>query len=173
MTNLWWHRAARRKALVFLLSLPTLALPSYAQQNSRAATIALTATVAQSMTMTVSPAVMAPYGPLLPAGSGPKKPVSITANWILGPGNISVAVLTSGNPLLGRDAISRVPVALFSPLFPLLPSAADSVPAEGFLPSAKMPPAPTNQLELRIDTSDLRLPAGSEDGVLTIRAQAF
>jgi hypothetical protein len=171
MANSSSHRAVRCKALVFLLALPALAVSGYAQLNSRAATIALTATVSQSMTMTVLPATGLPYSPLL-AGSGARSPVTVRANWVLGPGNISVAVLTSGNPLLGRDAISRVPVALFAPLFPLLPSPGDSVPAESFLPPGKML-GPANQLELRIDTSDLQLPAGSEDGVLTIRGQAF
>jgi hypothetical protein len=174
MRNTPSHRAVSRKicsSTALLLAVCTLAVSGYAQQSSHAATIALTATVSQSMTMHVSqPTVGAASTPLMTAGA--EGPVAVTANWVLGPGNISVAVLSSGNPLLGRDAISRVPVATLSPLFPLLPSPADPAQAEGFLPSAKAP-MPANLLELRIDTSDLQLPAGGEGGVLTIRAQAF
>jgi hypothetical protein len=176
MSDVRSYRAVGYGALVLLFLLPALAAMGYAQQSSRSAAIVLTATVAQSMTMTVWPTAATANHPLLatglPADPGAKLPVTVTANWVLGPGNISVAVLSSGNPLLGDDAISRVPVALLSPLFPLLPTPADSVPAENFLSTAKMP-TPASQLELRIDTSELRLPAGSEDGVLTIRAQAF
>ncbi|HUK26688.1 MAG TPA: hypothetical protein VLV49_19080 [Terriglobales bacterium] len=139
--------------------------------NSRGGAIVLTATVSQSMTVTVSPAQQEASSPFLAEDGAAAGPV-ITANWVLGPGNISMAVLSSGNPLLGNDAISRVPVAAFSPMFPLLSHSDDSLPANNFLPAAGTP-APGSQLELKIDTSRLQIPAGSQNGVLTIRAQAF
>jgi hypothetical protein len=157
-------------ALLFLLC--SLSSPGSAQRHSHmAAAISLTATVSPSITMTVSPSAEVSPAGLLPVPAGRGNPVAVSARWVLGPGNISVAVLSSGNPLLGNEAISRVPVALLSPLFPLLPSP-DPVQAHSFLAAARAH-VPASQLELRIDTGDLRLPAGSEDGVLTIRAQAF
>ena len=154
---------------VALLVAGALTSRAYAQRNSGSASITLTAVLSQSLTMSASQDVAAtdPMSRLLGETADGPASVTITTRWVRGSGNVSVAAFSPGNPLLGRAGQAIVPVGAASPI-----TAEQVSPSgEGFLSAERKP---VNGLPgLRINTKDLQIPAGSEGGILTIRAQAL
>jgi hypothetical protein len=144
---------------------------SYAQERSGAASITLTATLCQSLTMSVGHrarpgSVSDAFSDKAPTGNSP---LTISTNWVRGPGNVSVQAFSPGNPLLGRVGQAIVPVgAAASPGS----EGAAATAGEGFLSS----PRTQSNLGLpglRINTEDLEVPDGSAGQILTIRADAL
>jgi hypothetical protein len=156
-------------SFVALLVLCAFASRGYAQRNSGGAAITLTAVLSQSLTMSVSQDAVATalMSESLRDSAHSQSSVTVTARWVRGSGNVSVAAFSPGNPLLGPAGQAIVPVGTASPMTSnqLSPS------GESFLSVGRKP---VNGLPgLRIDTKDLQIPAGSEGGILTIRAQAL
>jgi len=143
---------------------------SYAQERTGAATITLTATLSQSLTMSVRHSTR--LGVVSDAFSDPaptgNSPLTISTNWVRGPGSVSVQAFSPGNPLLGRAAQAIVPVGTASPGS----GGAEPSPGDGLLSS---PRAQSNLglPGLRINTEDLEIPGGSDGQILTIRADAL
>ncbi len=157
------------RSFVALLVFCALASRGYAQRNSGSATITLTAVLSQSLTMSASQDAAAadPMSRLLGDSADGPAPVTITARWVRGSGNVSVAAFSPGNPLLGPAGQAIVPVGTASPIT----SDQMSTSAESFLSAGSKP---LNGLPgLRINTKNLQIPAGSDGGILTIRAQAL
>jgi hypothetical protein len=164
-------RHGRELPLVIFFLFCTLAPHCCAQRKSGAAAITLNATLSQSLTMSAAPNGVQAGGSseLLAepaAGAGPS--VTITTNWVGGPGKVTVEAFSSANPLLGPAGRAMILLGAASPIHasPALPA------SEGFLPSARKA-TNTGLPGLRIDTKDLEIPRGSESGALTIRAEAL
>lgn len=104
---------------------------------------------------------------LLPK-AGDNAPLTITTNWVRGPGNVSVQAFSPGNPLLGREGLAIVPVGMASPI----PADAALSPATNFLPASHAQPQ-TGLPGLRLNTDELHVPPGSDDEILTVRADAL
>jgi hypothetical protein len=143
---------------------------SYAQERSGAATITLTATLSQSLSMSVCQRTIP--GSVNDAFSDREaygnSPLTISTNWVRGPGTVSVEAFSPGNPILGRAGQAIVPVGTASPGS----EGAASTLGEGFLSS----PRTKSNLGLpglRINTEDLEIPDGSASQILTIRADAL
>ncbi|HEY7617075.1 MAG TPA: hypothetical protein VH744_09750 [Terriglobales bacterium] len=119
----------------------------------------LRATLAPSLTMSVSPA-SAEADPFLAAFQKTKGP-TVTARWAPAPANVNIAVLASdGQPALvaasGNSLGAEQPVSFLS---------------YGLLPLNRTP-SQMDRLSVEIDTSRLELRSDAEDRVLTIRAEA-
>jgi hypothetical protein len=110
--------------------------------KSGPAGILLRATLVQSMSMSVSPQPGL-WNSFLGSDSERDFPLIIKTNWVRGPGNVSIAVLSS-------DTLETVGAS--EPLA-VIDSAAEDSP------------------ELRIDSSELPIASYSKNKVLTIRAQ--
>jgi hypothetical protein len=140
-----------------------------AQKNSGAGAITITAVLPQSLTMSVTPAV-------LNSGSSPDyfggdarggtSVLTIATTWVRGPASVGVGVFAPGNPLLGVAGRALVPVAY-------LESAATLGPSGDTFLSALREPASSGLPGIRINTGDLQVPDGSDAGMLTIRAQVL
>ena len=162
------QRLAARLCVALLVA-GALTSRGYAQRNSGAAAITLTAVLSQSLTMSASQDVAAtgPMSQLLGYSTDSPASVTIITRWVRGSGNVSVAAFSAGNPLLGPAGQAIVPVGTASPIT----SGQRSPSGESFLSAGRKP---ANGLPgLRINTKDLQIPASSEGGILTIRAQAL
>jgi len=108
-------RAFQRKSLALVLIILLLACVSSlpAQTNSRAAAITLTAVLSQSLSLSASPDG-AVFNSFLNSGER-TSPLKIKANWVRGPGQVSVTAFVSGSSgdadsrLLERRAVSADP----------------------------------------------------------------
>jgi len=179
MTLLWPQSVARatRNAVLFLsvvMILCALSPRCHGQRISGAATITLTATLSQSLTMSVAPStVKAASAPdfFSDRTTNPSE-LTINTNWVRGSGEVSVAAFSPANPILGVAGQALVPVGIGRPIA----HDDDPVPVsplgENFLSSAKSQ-SHSGIPGLRIDTRDLLIPDGSQGGVLTIRADAL
>ena len=161
--------AASRLVLGLAILVPVIvAIPTcQAQRNSGAATITLTAVLAQSLTMSVTPSVMASpsASSLLAQATDGDTPLTISTKWVRGPASVSVGVFAPANPLLGMGGRAMVPVQAAS-------ARTDIQAGNGFFSSSEDEEA-TGGPEIRIHTSDLEISDGSEAGALTIRAQVL
>jgi hypothetical protein len=157
------------RSFVALLVLCALGSRGYAQRNSGGAAITLSAVLSQSLTMSASQDAV-PTDAISERLRDPAETpssVTITTQWVRGSGNVSVAAFSPANPLLGPVGQAMIPVGTASPMT----SSHMSQSGESFLSAEKKP---VNGLPgLRINTKDLQIPAGSEGGILTIRAQAL
>src|SRR5258708_6876943 len=106
--------AVLRAAFSGLILLPLVLSPnSYAQQNSGAAAITLTAVLSQSLTVSVTPEHASNGEFFATAVTGPSQaelPLSIQAGWVRGQGRPSLDVFASGNPLLGANGRYAIPL---------------------------------------------------------------
>lgn len=156
----------------FLMALTS---PCHAQRNSGASAITLTAVLSQSLSMSVMPAQPGSvsvsdffsYRVSCRAASQPSA-LTISTKWVRGPGRVSVEVFAPGNPLLGAVGQALVPVEIPAPSV----AGIFSPGGYGFLSPSNRSES-TGLPESRIDTSALQIPAGSEAGMLTIRAQVL
>src|SRR6202142_1083149 len=143
-------------SLAVLLPVAASSIPCQAQRNSGAASITLTAVLAQSLTMSATPAELQSGSASNLLDRSPERnfALTISTTWIRGTGNISVGVFAPGNPLLGVAGQALVPVEASSN------SGTSCTPAGNrFLSSAQEQEKITSP-EIRIDTSDLQIPAG-------------
>jgi hypothetical protein len=157
------------RSFVALLVLCALAARGNAQRNSGGAAITLTAVLSQSLTMSASQDAVATdaTSESLRDPADSLSSVTVTTQWVRGSGNVTVAAFSPANPLLGPAGQTMIPVGAASPMT----SSQMSPSGESFLSVERKP---VNGLPgLRINTKDLQIPAGSEGGVLTIRAQAL
>jgi hypothetical protein len=147
------------------LALLAMTIPCYAQRNSGAASVTLTAVLSQSLTFSIGPDQSA-NGPglLLDQSANAHSPVNVAAHWVRGQAVVGVAVFAPGNPLLGDHGRDMVPVE-----FPSSKPIDAASGAFGFLRVQQKAVSP----EFHFNTGDLLLPPGTASGTLTIRAQTI
>jgi hypothetical protein len=185
-------RVSRRRALTLVSALSCLAIlalfPSLAsaQLNSNIAGVNLTAVLTTSLTVSASPASvnfnLVPNG--IANGSGT---VAVTTSWTLSPsvGDVTVwAYFTSAPSALSDGAVDNIPSSsvlgspnggAFAPFTGVSPFAAGSslqIFTVRILGNNRTGTRVDN-LDLRINTTGLGLPAGTYSGVMHIQAQAL
>lgn len=162
----------RTIALFFCIA--GLSLTSAAQVKSGAAMIMLRATLSQSLAMSAAPQGMM-FNSFLGTGPATDFPVTITTNWIKGPGKVSVAVIPS--TFRGGDS---APVSVLQPATQRvdhvqMPSP-ESVSQDGVtapVAAEELPTVATQSRELKVDTWGLPLPTEGKKEVLIVRAQVI
>jgi len=162
-----------------------LALPSQAQVNSNNATVALNATLAESLTVTAGPATvtfaLVPSGPA--AGSAP---VSITTAWSLDATRTGVslyayfstadALTDGGGNNIPTSAVSgSVNGGAASAFTTATPFSANgkTVFAQAVGAGTYSGSRGPDTIDLSINTTGLGLPSGTYTGTLNIQAQAL
>jgi hypothetical protein len=138
-----------------------------AQRNSGGAAVTITAVLSQSMSMSVTPALdFNSFDDLLSdSANDGRSALTISTTWVRGPANVSVGVFAPANPLLGARGQALVPVASVDAAAP------SALVGNSFLSLKK--PVNFDLPGIRINTSDLEIPAGSEAGMLTVRGQVL
>jgi hypothetical protein len=134
--------------------------------NSSAATITLTATLSQSLNLSLVPETLSAAGDMFVGANN--LPLTITARWVRGPGSISMQAFSPANPLLGYAGRDRILVGTATP--PV--DRPQPAPGTNFLSAAGNPPQPALPA-LQLHTKDLQIPSGSEGATLTIRAEVI
>jgi hypothetical protein len=174
--------------LAAAVALSILVTPaSYAQAiNSGPTTVTLNATLAESLTLTVSPTTVTFV--LVPSGTANGNlPVNITTTWVLGPTRTSLityAYFTSTTALTdaGTDVIptSKFNGSINGGAYSAFTGGAGpfgvnskQVYSHGAFAAGQYNGAHADTLGLQIDTTGLNLPAGAYSGTLNIQAQAI
>jgi hypothetical protein len=184
--SMGWLRSSSRAAVVLTLATIGWAAFAEAQVNSNSATVNLTATLPESLTISASPSsvnfTLASSGTA--AGSAQ---VSITTAWaLLGTRSSltlyafcasSTAALTdgSGNNIPAANLTGSPNGGAFSSFTsnsPFGTGTSLAIFTQG-ITSGNLNSTRTDTLNLNINTTGLSLPVGTYTGVLTIRAQAI
>jgi hypothetical protein len=154
--------------------------------NSGPTTVALNATLAESLTLTVAPTAVT--FTLVPSGTANgNAPVSITTTWVLGTGRTSLityAYFTSTTALTdaGTDIIptSKFNGSINGSAYSAFTGGAGpfgvnskQIYSHGAFSAVQFNGNHTDTLGLQIDTTGLNLPAGAYSGTLNIQAQAI
>ena len=162
-----------------------MAPASQAQLNSNQATVALNATLGESLTVAAGPATVT--FALAAAGvSNGNSPVAVTTSWVLGPTRTSVnlyAYFSSVNALTDGSG-NNIPTANVSGSVNAGPFGAFTGGVSPFgtesiqvfsqaISSANWNSSRNDSVALRIDTTGLTLPAGTYTGTLNVQAQAL
>jgi hypothetical protein len=181
---------AVKKQMWFLLAAMALILmitpASHAQLNSGPSTVALNATLGESLTLSVSPTTVS--FALVPSGTANgNSPVSITTTWVLGPGRTALnvyAYFTSTSALTNTNgdiipttsfngSINGGAYSSFTGGSGPFGTQSKVVYAHGAFSAGQFNSNHTDTLGLQIDTTGLSLPAGAYTGTLNIQAQAI
>lgn len=159
---------------------------SHAQLNSGPTTVALNATLAESLTLNVAPTTVT--FTLVPSGTANgNNPVTITTTWVLGTTRTSLNVYAyfSGTTALADAGGNVIPTSSFNGSInggaysPFTggtgPFGVNSkvVYTRAIGGAGTFNAAHTDTLGLQINTTGLNLPAGSYAGTLSIQAQAI
>ncbi len=162
-----------------------MAPASQAQLNSNQATVALNATLAESLTVAAGPATV--NFTLLAAGiSNGSAPVAVTTTWVLAPTRTSVklyAYFSSVNALTDGSG-NNIPTANVSGSVNAGPFGAFTGGAGPFgteniqvfnqaIGAANWSSSRNDSVALRINTTGLGLPSGTYTGTLNVQAQAL
>jgi hypothetical protein len=180
--------------LIPVLALFTLAIPAaFCQLNSNTATVALKATLVESLTVAATPSTVAI--PLVAGGTGTgTSPVAITTTWVLSASRTAVTLvgyfasatvaLTDGaatpdnipsSEVLG-EVTTGTPTAFtgFTQTAPLGAAGAGLILFRQALSGANRTAKRTDNLNLEINlAAQPQLPAGTYTGTLNIQAQAL
>ena len=178
----------RRVGIALFVALLSL-LPSwmFAQLNSKTATVSLNAALNSSITVTAAPGLVNFNLPPSGVANG-SVPVSITTSWVLPIlfGQVTeYAFFASPGSALADGAGDNIPSANVSGSFdggaftafagtsPFAAGSSMTLFNQFVLILFNTSATRTDTLNLRIDTTGLRLPAGTYTGVLHIQAQAL
>ena len=166
---------------------------AFAQLNSSPASVALTATLAESLTISATPATVT-FTLASGAAATGSAPVVITTNWLLKPTRATVvldgyfasatAALTDAsspaNNIPSSEVFGQVTTGTPTTFTAFTQTAALGAAGAGLallsqsVTSANRNSTRTDNLNLKIDlTSHPQLPAGSYSGTLTLQAQAL
>jgi hypothetical protein len=162
-----------------------LASPSQAQVNSNNATVALNATLAESLTVSAGPATVT--FALVPSGSAAgSAPVSITTTWSLDSTRTGVSLYAyfstgdaltdgGGNNIPTSAVLGGVNGGAASAFTIATPFGANgkSVFAQAVGAGTYSGSRGPDTIDLSIDTTGLGLPSGTYTGTLNIQAQAL
>ncbi|MBI3484407.1 MAG: hypothetical protein HY012_04560 [Acidobacteria bacterium] len=162
-----------------------MAPASQAQLNSNQATVALNATLAESLTVTAGPATVS----FVLAASGVSNgsaPVAITTAWVLAPTRTSVKLFTyfssvnaltdgGGNNIPTANVSGSVNAGAYGAFTGgVSPFGTESIQVfNQAISSANWNSSRSDSVALRIDTTGLGLPSGSYTGTLNVQAQAL
>lgn len=180
-------------AIVLIAFVCSISPSAFAQLNSNSASVALTATLAESLTISATPATVT-FTLASGAAATGSAPVVITTNWLLKPSRATVvldgyfasttAALTDGGSPANNIPTSEVfgqvttgtPTSFtaFTQTAALGPAGAGLALYSQTITGANRNSTRTDNLNLKIDlTSQPQLPAGSYAGTLTLQAQAL
>jgi hypothetical protein len=181
--------------LMFVLALLTLASPTLFGQalNSNTATVSLTATLGESLTVAATPSAVT--FPLVSGGTATGNvPVAITTTWILSGSRANVtlvgyfasataALSNAGPPVVNiptSEVLGQVTTGApttftaFTQTAPLGPAGAGLTLFTQALSGTNRASNRTDNLNLQINlTSQAQLPAGTYTGTLNLQAQAL
>ena len=185
--------SARRLGRVLSLLPMLTSAVAFSQINSSQATVALTATLTESLTIAATPnAITFSLAP--GAAATGSQPVAITTTWVLAPGRASVhlyawfttpsAALTDGgspaNTIASSLVLGQVTTGTPSSFTPFSDSNTLGAASGGLalftqsITSANRSSNRADNLNLKIDLTSLpQLPAGTYNGTLTLQAQAL
>ncbi|MCL4522381.1 MAG: hypothetical protein M1453_09350 [Acidobacteria bacterium] len=158
---------------------------SQAQLNSNQATVALNATLAESLTVTAGPAVVSFILPASGISNG-SAPVAITTSWALAPTrtNVSLYAYFATVNALTDGGGNNIPTANVNGSVNAGPFGAFTGGAGPFgtesiqvfsqaIGAANWNSSRNDSVALQIDTTGLGLPSGTYTGTLNIQAQAI
>ena len=180
------YASSRALAFAFVAGLIFgLALPASAQKNSNFGTVTLQANKFESLSVTAAPALV--NFNLVAAGGVAvgSVPVTITTSWVLFPFRTATtyAYFVSAASALSNGAGSNItssqvlgsvnggPMTAFTGVSPF--SAAASLQIVSTFIFFNIFGSSTDTLNLEINTTGFRLPAGTYSGLLVIQAQAI
>ena len=162
-----------------------MAPASQAQLNSNQATVALNATLAESLTVAAGPGTVSFILPASGTANG-NAPVSIDTTWTLAPTRTSVKLFAyfSSTTALTDGSGNNIPTSKVSGSVNAGPFGAFTGGAGPFgtesiqvfnqaITSANWSATRNDSVALRIDTTGLGLPSGTYTGTLNIQAQAL
>jgi hypothetical protein len=181
-----WVQCGARAAAIFTFATIGFASAAHAQLNSNAATVNLTATLPESLTIAATPAAV--NFTLAASGTAPgSAQISVTSAWALLATRSSVtlyAFASSATAALTDGAGHNIPAAnltgspnsgAFSPFTGNSPfgTGTSLTIFTQAITTANLNTTRTDTLNLAINTTGLNLPVATYTGVLTIRAQAI
>ncbi len=164
----------------------------YAQLNSSTASVALTATLAESLTVSVTPSSMS-FNLVTGGVAAGNVPVAITTTWVLSSGRANLVLdayfTTPSAALSGGSPVTNIPSSeIFGQMTTGTPTSMTAFTQTGVLGAANgglalytVPLTSSNRASTRTDnlglqidlTSQPQLPAGTYTGTLYLQAQAL
>jgi len=163
---------------------------AFSQVNSNQASVVLTATLLESITVTAIPSAV-DFNLVAGGVADGSTPVAITTVWVLGPTRSSLKLYGSfasaatalsdgsGDSIPSADVLGQVTTGSPTNYTPFTQSAPFGAAGAGLLlfsqsiSAANLTGLRTDNLNLEIDLTSLSLPAGVYTGTLEIQAQAL